>query len=98
MQPRTSNNIVIGVVYRPPGSDADLFNNLFEPIISKIDKRSKKSLVAGDHNLELLHYEQHSTTNDFIHDMFSYGFINTINNPTRIIDFSATLIDEICIN
>ena len=30
VKPRTSNNIVIGVVYRPPGRDADLFNNLFE--------------------------------------------------------------------
>ena len=30
--------------------------------------------------------------------MFSYGFINTINNPTRITDSSATLIDNIFIN
>ena len=70
LQPRTSNNIVIGVVYRPPGRDADLFNNLFEPIISKINKESKKCLISGDYNLDLLLYEQHSAINDFIHNMF----------------------------
>ena len=30
--------------------------------------------------------------------MFLYGFINTINNPTRITDSSATLTDNIFIN
>ena len=44
LQPRTSKNIVIGVVYRSQGRDTDLFNNLLEPIISKI--KNLKNLLS----------------------------------------------------
>ena len=48
----------------------------------------------GDFNLDLIKFNQHKPTEDFLDSMFSFGFLPTITKPTRI-HGAATLIDNI---
>ena len=52
----------------------------------------------GDFNVNLLHYDEHVPTNDFINNLFSNNFLPCINHPTRISEHSSTIIDNIFIN
>ena len=49
-------------------------------------------------NINLLRYDEHAPTNDFINNLFSYNFLPCINHPTRISEHSSTIIDNIFIN
>ena len=52
----------------------------------------------GDFNLNLLNYESHSYTNDFINFMVFHYLIPHILQPTRVTDHSVTVIDNIFSN
>ena len=52
----------------------------------------------GDFNLDLLQYNHHTPTQEFIDTLFSHAFIPLISNPTRLTSYSATLIDNIFTN
>ena len=49
-------------------------------------------------NLNLLQYNHHTPTQEFIDTLFSHAFIPLISNPTRLTFYSATLIDNIFTN
>ena len=49
----------------------------------------------GDFNLDLLKFELHKPTEEFIDAMFSFGLVPTITKPTRTQGNAATLIDNI---
>ena len=51
----------------------------------------------GDLNINLPHYYEHASTNNFINNLFSYNFLLCINHPTRISEHSSTIIDNIFI-
>ena len=52
----------------------------------------------GDFDINLLNYESHTQTEQFINSMSSYFFCPQILQPSRITDHSATLIDNIFFN
>ena len=52
----------------------------------------------GDFNLNLLNYETHTHTNDFVNSMVCHCLIPHILQPTRVTDHSATVIDNIFSN
>ena len=52
----------------------------------------------GDFKLDLLRYNHHTPTQEFIDTLFSHIFIPVISNPTRLTSYSATLIDNIFTN
>jgi hypothetical protein len=52
----------------------------------------------GDFNLDLLKYDNHEDTNNFINTMSSFFFQPLILQPTRITNHSATLIDNVFSN
>lgn len=94
-----ASNIIIGSVYRPPNSDVTLFNSAMSTICEKIsEKKSNLSFLAGDFNLDLLKVNQHIPTCEFLNLLNSHSFLPTIKYPTRITDFSTTLIDNIFVN
>ena len=71
-----------------------LFLDKFNDILSRISKDNKQCYVMGDFNLDLLQYNHHTPTQEFIDTLFSLAFIPFISNPTRLTSFSATLIDN----
>jgi hypothetical protein len=52
----------------------------------------------GDFNLNLLNYQSHNQTNEFLDIMYSNMFFPLITRPTRITSHTATLIDNIFTN
>ena len=52
----------------------------------------------GDFDINLLNYNSHSETNDFIHFMISHYFSPHILHPTKVTDHSVTIIDDIFSN
>lgn len=91
-------NILCGVIYRHPNSDLETFlNNLYKSL-ENIHKEQKYTIMMGDYNINLLNYESHSLTEDFINTLNTYFFEPHILMPTRITNHSATLIDNIFFN
>ena len=91
-------NIIVGCVYRPPNQNTALFLDKLNDILSHISKDNKQCYVMGDFNLDLLQYNHHTPTQEFIDTLFSFAFIPLISNPTRLTFYSATLIDNIFTN
>ena len=77
-------NIIIGVIYRPPGTDLPTFNDSMSLMLSGLIRENKYSYLMGDYNINLLHYENHQHTSDFIDQLHSNSFISLINKPTRV--------------
>ena len=91
-------NIVVGCVYRSPNQNTALFLDKLNDILSHISKDNKQCYVMGDFNLDLLQYNHHTPTQEFIDTLFSLALIPLISNPTRLTSYSATLIDNIFTN
>ena len=73
---KQTKDILIGVIYRPPGADLITFCNAFTQIISKIANEKKICYFLGDFNIDLLKYESHSGTKAFLDEMFSFSSIH----------------------
>ena len=95
---QTPQNIIIGVIYRAPDNDLDLFNEVLDSTLKKITKEKKSIYLIGDYNIDLLRTNEHNRTSDFLDIMYSYGMIPLIHKPTRITKHSSTLIDNIFTN
>ena len=64
------NNIIVGSVYRLPNQNAALFLDKFNDFLSRISKDNKQCYVMGDFNLDLLQYNHHTPTQEFIDTLF----------------------------
>ena len=95
---KSSNNIIIGVVYRPPNTDIDAFNDHMSNIVSILKTERKSCYLLGDFNLNLLNADTHNDTQGFIDLMYSVSLFPTITMPTRVTSNTATLIDNIFCN
>ena len=51
--------------------------------------------VCGDFNIDILRYDTHSESKNFVDLMFSMGFMPKLNKPTRITLDSAKSIDNV---
>ena len=65
---------------------------------SEVSKEQKSVLLLGDFNINLLNYNVHSPTNEFLDSLASNSFLPYILQPTRITSHSKTLIDNIFTN
>ena len=96
---------IIGNVYRPntaPLANLQQAIEIHNQTIEKIQKNRLHSKceiqTVGDFNVNMLNFETHSLTNDYISSLISKSFIPLITLPTRIKHQSATLIDHIFTN
>ena len=90
--------IVIGTDYTPPDINVNLFNEHLNDLLRKISNERKKCIIMADFNINLLKIDTHGQTTDFIHGMFASAFYPTISRPTRVVQQTATLIDNIITN
>jgi hypothetical protein len=93
----TEKNVIMGTIYRIPGSDPKEFNEKLN-ILTTISRENKQCIHTGDYNLNLLNATTHIPTNEFVDINFSHSLYPIINKPTRITPTSATIIDNIFIN
>ena len=93
------SNIVIGCLYKHANMDfLDFKNNYFSHIFEIASKERKQVFLLGAFNINLLNYNDHQPTNDFLDSLASYFCIPYILHPSRITSHSKTLIDNIFSN
>ena len=93
------SNILVRAIYRHPSMDLADFNcNYLNKLLENISKEQKPIFLLGDFNVNLLNYNEHSQTNEFLDSLASNSFIPLILEPTRITSHSNTLIDNIFSN
>ena len=74
------------------------FNNHLNPMFEKVSKEQKQIFLLGDFNINLLNYNVHQPTNDFLDSLAFNSIIPYILQPTRLTSHSKTLIDNIFSN
>ena len=97
----SSNNnksIIVGSVYRPPGSNPEVFNVTLSSMLADLKRGKHNTFIAGDFNLDLLKSATHLGTQKVLDTFASYQMLPTIRKPTRVTSYSATLIDNIYTN
>ena len=78
--------------------DLNEFNDYYlNELLHKLSSKNKSVILLGDFNVDLLKYDNHHSTNEFL-DSLSHLFLLHITQPTRIRDSSKTLIDNIFSN
>ena len=70
-------------------------DNYSSVLLDKISKENKSVLLIRDFNVDLLKYDEHAPTNEFLDSLSSHMFLPHIVQPTRISNTSKTLIDNI---
>ena len=93
------SNIIVRVIYRYPSMDLTELNcNYLNKLLENISKEQKSIFLLGDFNVNLLNYNEHNQTNEFLDSLAPTSFIPLILQPTRITRDSNTLIDTIFLN
>ena len=93
---RTS--LIIGVVYRHPGSLYNAFQEEFGVIIRKLSQSNTKLVLVGDYHINLSKQTLDTKNYNYVNDIYSSGCYSLINKPTRITATSATVLVHIYIN
>ena len=77
------SNIIVGVIYRHPSMDlADFNSNYLNKLLENISKEQKSMFPLVDFNVNLLNYNEHNQTNEFLDSLASNSFISLILQPT----------------
>src|SRR6218665_3877138 len=94
--PQPNNtDLIIGSIYRQSVPD---FLADFEITLHYLSETKKKIFLAGDYNLNILKYNEHPSTSNFLNLLATCKFLPVILRPTRITEFTATLIGNIYTN
>ena len=64
----------------------------------KLSKENKTVVLLGDFNINLLNYDIHPPTNEFLDSLSSHYFLPHIQQPSTLTANSNTLIDNIFSN
>ena len=91
-------NVLCGSLYRPPNSNLKMFQQAMNKMMGKIKPSIHDSIVGMDHNLDLLKYNSHIGTSEFMNNLLDNSMFPCISKPTRITKTTATLIDNIFVN
>ena len=73
----------------------DFNTNYLNNLLDKVSKEQKSVFLLGDFNVNLLNYNDHNPTNEFLDSLASNSFVPYILQPTRLTFHSETLIDNI---
>ena len=80
------------------GFDTIEINLVLDKILNDKSHKNCDKQILSDFNVNMLNFESHNLTNDYINLLISKSFLPVITLPTRIKQQSATLIDHIWTN
>ena len=89
----SSRNMICGVLYLHPNSNVQNFIGYLNTTTDKIQRENKYCIIMGDFHLDLLKLDSHYET-----ELGSFFFLPHILQPTRIINHSEMLINNIIFN
>lgn len=92
------SKFVIGGIYRHPNQNIDIFANKLEITLNKICCEKLPCIIAGDINIDLLKYNNNKSTSDYLNNLLTHNFTPMLLLPTRITEYTSTLIDHIYFN
>ena len=69
-------NVILGVIYRPPNTLIEVFNEKLNEILNQIKREDKICYMIGDYNINLLNSENHTQTGEFV-DLMSINVYST---------------------
>ena len=72
----------------------DFNSNYLNNLLEKVSKEQKSVFLLGDFNINLLNYNVHNETNEFLNSPVLNSFLPYILQPTRITSHSKILIDD----
>ena len=93
-----NKNIVVGIIYRLPNSNANEFLLNLADLINNPILANKDSFIMGDFNIDLLKHTNSHLSQEFLDTFLSASFLPLISKPTRVVSHAATLIDNIFCN
>ena len=93
-----NHNVIIGVIYRPPNQDISSFNDKMSNIVNVVRRENKTCYFLGDYIINILNYESHAQTAQFVDMTSSNVFLPLISRRSRVTATSATLVDNIFTN
>ena len=67
-------------------------------LLDKLSKENKNIFLLGGFNINLLNYDIHPLTNEFLDSLSSHNFLPHILQPSRVTTNSKTLIHNIFSN
>ena len=91
-------DMIIGVIYRPPGTDIRSSSDELIKILNKIKIDKKTLYLLGDYNANLINIDKHTPTQELLDMLYSYLLLPLVTKPTRVTTTTATLIDNIFTN
>ena len=86
--------LLIGSIYRHPGANIEEFTKQLDDLI-KILQNRYQLYILGDMNIDFLKYNHHAQTEEYLDMLHSNNILPIITKPTRITNYTATLIDHI---
>ena len=89
-------NDVVGVVYKPKRGEVGGFNGKMAQILTRLE--GVDGYIMGDFNEDLLKAGTDGPTSEFLRGFVSEGFYPLISRPTRLTEYTGTLIDNIWTN
>ena len=76
--------------------DVNEFNDYYlNELLHKLSSENKSVILLGEFNVDLIKYDNHHLSNEFVDSLSSHLFLPHVTEPTRIRDSSKTLIDHI---
>ena len=79
------NNLVIGVIYRHPGSQYKEFENRLCNIIGALNENQTKFVIVGDVNINFLKINVVKDITDYYNNLQGAGCLSFINRATRVV-------------
>ena len=87
---------IFGLIYRPPNSHLDSFLEHYKLILDNF--KDEKCYLLGDFNIDLLKYKEKNQIKSFVDLPMEFLYLPLINKPTRVANYSSTLIDHVWTN
>lgn len=89
-----NSHVVIGEVYRVPGTDCNIAVQRYSDIVTRLQNEHKQVVIGTDQNINLLD-DNFQYSRLLLDSFYSAGMLPTITRPTRVTHNSATLIDNL---
>ena len=70
-------NIIVGIIYRPPNNKIEVFQDAINEILSKVDKENKICYLMGDFDIDLRKSESCDFANKFTEQLFTSSFTHS---------------------
>ena len=93
-------SIIVGILYRSPNSSLSAFNDELDKMLSIIQKEKKYAYILGDFNVNTLDELTGLTLDSqtLINLCLPHYYRKLIDVPTRVVENSSTLLDNVYTN